>query len=54
MIAVYRSFAAYHRQLLTSAASAAGDAQKEAVELKKKVIELQNVQSIINGEYNVL
>jgi len=28
------------------------DAKKDATVLKKKIIELQNVQAVINGEYH--
>jgi len=44
------------RQQLSTAQSAVrqlNDAKKDAAVLKKKVIELQNVQSVINGEYQV-
>ena len=40
--------------LAQSTARQLSDAQKDAAALRKKVSELQNIQSVINGEYNVL
>ena len=65
MIAVYRTLEVLHRkeldnnkllrQQLSSAQSTVrqlSNVEKEAAALRKKLSELQNVQSVINGEYS--
>jgi len=67
VIIVYRSLEALHRkeldnnkllrQQLSSAQSTLrqlNDVKRDAAQLKKKVTELQNVQTVVNGEYTDL